>query len=187
MIKKAVFKCSSEKISQVPKDALRDIAFIGRSNVGKSSLINMLTGHKGLAKVSGTPGKTKLINHFLIDNSWYLVDLPGYGYARTSKSQKEQFSQLIVDYVKGCEKMHFESPHGCHHDHSNTIVLYDTTKEDSNNIEPKVINITAQIEDNIAIEDVVLKRTSRHYERKVPIAESPTLLGCVLRAPPVIA
>ena len=88
---------------------------------------------------------------------------------------------------EGCEKMHFESPHGCHHDHSNTIVLYDTTKEDSNNIEPKVINITAQIEDNIAIEDVVLKRTSRHYERKVPIAESPTLLGCVLRAPPVIA
>ena len=70
MIKNAVFKCSSERISQVPKDDLRDVAFIGRSNVGKSSLINMLTAHKGLAKVSGTPGKTKLINHFLIDNSW---------------------------------------------------------------------------------------------------------------------
>ena len=88
---------------------------------------------------------------------------------------------------EGCEKMHFEAPHGCHHDHSNTIVLYDSTKEDSNNIEPKVINITAQIEDNIAIEYVVLKRTSRYYERKVPIPLSPTLLGRGLRAPPVIA
>ena len=106
MIKKAVFKCSSEKISQVPKDALRDVAFIGRSNVGKSSLINMLTGHKGLAKVSGTPGKTKLINHFLIDGSWYLVDLPGYGYARTSKSVRGDFAKIITDYVLRCEKMH---------------------------------------------------------------------------------
>ena len=79
---KAKFKCSSERISQVPKDELKDIAFIGRSNVGKSSLVNMLTGIKGLAKVSGTPGKTKLINHFIINDSWYLVDLPGYGYAR---------------------------------------------------------------------------------------------------------
>ena len=69
MINKAVFKCSSEKISQVPKDSLRDIAFIGRSNVGKSSLINMLTKHKGLAKVSATPGKTRLINHFTINDS----------------------------------------------------------------------------------------------------------------------
>ena len=106
MIKKAVFKCSSEKISQVPKDALRDVAFIGRSNVGKSSLINMLTGHKGLAKVSGTPGKTKLINHFLIDGSWYLVDLPGYGYARTSKSVRGDFAKIITDYVLRSEKMH---------------------------------------------------------------------------------
>ena len=70
---KADFKCSSEKISQVPKDDLRDIAFIGRSNVGKSSLINMLTGRKGLAKVSSTPGKTRLINHFCINNNWYCV------------------------------------------------------------------------------------------------------------------
>ena len=77
MITKAEFKCSSERISQVPKDSLKDIAFIGRSNVGKSSLVNMLTGIKGLAKVSGTPGKTKLINHFIINDSWYLVDLPG--------------------------------------------------------------------------------------------------------------
>ncbi|MBQ3249012.1 MAG: YihA family ribosome biogenesis GTP-binding protein [Alistipes sp.] len=104
---KAKFKCSSERISQVPKDDLRDIAFIGRSNVGKSSLVNMLTGIKGLAKVSATPGKTRLINHFLINDSWYLVDLPGYGYARVSKSTRGEFSKLITDYVLKCQKMHF--------------------------------------------------------------------------------
>jgi GTP-binding protein len=107
MINKAVFKCSSEKISQVPKDKLPDIAFIGRSNVGKSSLINMLTRHKGLAKVSATPGKTRLINHFTINDSWYLVDLPGYGYARTGKSTRSTFAKIITDYVFKCEKMHF--------------------------------------------------------------------------------
>lgn len=106
-IHKAEFKCSSERISQVPKDSLKDIAFIGRSNVGKSSLINMLTGRQGLAKVSGTPGKTRLINHFLIDNAWYLVDLPGYGYARTSKAMRSDFAKIITDYVLKCEKMHF--------------------------------------------------------------------------------
>lgn len=107
MINKAVFKCSSERISQVPKDSLPDIAFIGRSNVGKSSLINMLTKHKGLAKVSATPGKTRLINHFTINDSWYLVDLPGYGYARTGKSTRNTFAKIITDYVFKCEKMHF--------------------------------------------------------------------------------
>ena len=107
MITSAEFKCSSEKLSQVPKDSLRDIAFIGRSNVGKSSLINMLTRHKGLAKVSATPGKTRLINHFLINKEWYLVDLPGYGYARTSKSVRGGFAKIITDYVFKCEKMHF--------------------------------------------------------------------------------
>ncbi|MFI3323652.1 MAG: ribosome biogenesis GTP-binding protein YihA/YsxC [Rikenellaceae bacterium] len=106
-INKAEFKCSSEKISQVPKDDLLDFAFIGRSNVGKSSLINMLTSHSGLAKVSGTPGKTRLINHFLINKSWYLVDLPGYGYARTSKSKRGEFAKIITNYVTKCEKMHF--------------------------------------------------------------------------------
>ena len=95
-IAKAEFRCSSERISQVPKDDLRDIAFIGRSNVGKSSLINMLTGRTSLAKVSGTPG-----------NRWYLVDLPGYGYARTSKRQRDDFSKIITDYVLRCEKLHF--------------------------------------------------------------------------------
>ena len=104
---KAKFKCSSEKISQVPKDDLKDIAFIGRSNVGKSSLVNMLTGIKGLAKVSGTPGKTRLINHFLVNDSWYLVDLPGYGYAKVSKETRGEFSKIILDYVLKCEKMHY--------------------------------------------------------------------------------
>lgn len=106
-IDKAEFRCSSERISQVPKDDLRDIAFIGRSNVGKSSLINMLTGRKALAKVSGTPGKTRLINHFLINSSWYLVDLPGYGYARVSKSTRGEFAKIITDYVLDCPKLHF--------------------------------------------------------------------------------
>ncbi len=105
-ITKAEFKCSSEKVSQVPQDELRDFAFIGRSNVGKSSLINMLTNNSSLAKVSGTPGKTRLINHFKINNEWYLVDLPGYGYARTSKSMRQEFSKLIVNYVTKCEKMY---------------------------------------------------------------------------------
>ena len=107
MINKALFKCSSERLSQVPRDSHLDIAFIGRSNVGKSSLINMLTRHKGLAKVSSTPGKTKLINHFLVNDEWYLVDLPGYGYARTSKSTRGSFAKIITDYVFKCEKMHF--------------------------------------------------------------------------------
>lgn len=106
-IQHAVFRCSSERITQVPKDTLPDIAFIGRSNVGKSSLINMLTGRNGLAKVSGTPGKTRLINHFRVDDRWYLVDLPGYGYARTSKTQRGDFARIITDYVLRCERLHF--------------------------------------------------------------------------------
>ncbi len=104
---KAEFKCSSERISQMPNDELREFAFIGRSNVGKSSLINMLTNNSSLAKVSGTPGKTRLINHFLIDKKWYLVDLPGYGYARASKSIRETFSKRITAYVQRARKMHF--------------------------------------------------------------------------------
>ena len=91
----------------MPRNAMRDIAFIGRSNVGKSSLINMLTGVKGLAKVSATPGKTRLINHFLINGSWYLVDLPGYGYARVSRTQRGDFARIILDYVLKCERMHY--------------------------------------------------------------------------------
>ncbi len=106
-INKAEFKCSSERVSQIPKDDLRDFAFIGRSNVGKSSLINMLTGHSGLAKVSGTPGKTRLINHFTINREWYLVDLPGYGYARASKSVRGTFSKIITAYVTRARKMYY--------------------------------------------------------------------------------
>ena len=86
---KTVFKFSSSKLSQIPDHGKPEFAFIGRSNVGKSSLINMLSESK-LAKVSATPGKTKLINHFLVDEKWWLVDLPGYGYARTSQTVRKQ-------------------------------------------------------------------------------------------------
>ncbi len=106
-IRNVQFKGSSERIAQLPNDALPDIAFIGRSNVGKSSLINLLTGRNGLAKVSGTPGKTRLINHFKVDDRWYLVDLPGYGYARTSKTTRDDFAKIITDYVLRCERLHF--------------------------------------------------------------------------------
>ena len=98
-INKAQFVCSSERLSQLPKDSLPEFAFIGRSNVGKSSMVNMLTGRSGLAKVSGTPGKTRLINHFRINDSWYLVDLPGYGYAKTSASEKEKWGKMIENYL----------------------------------------------------------------------------------------
>jgi len=97
-ISSAVFTISSPSYTKCPDDGRPEYAFIGRSNVGKSSLINMLTGVKGLAKTSGRPGKTQLINHFLINNEWYLVDLPGYGYARTSKSSREKWSKMMRDY-----------------------------------------------------------------------------------------
>lgn len=106
-VNKAQFVCSSQKLSQLPRDGLREFAFIGRSNVGKSSLVNMLTGHGGLAKVSGTPGKTRLINHFRINDGWYLVDLPGYGYARASKTTRGEFARIITDYVLGSERLYF--------------------------------------------------------------------------------
>jgi len=103
------FAFSSGKLSQIPRDGLREFAFIGRSNVGKSSLINMLAGQRGLAKVSGTPGKTRLVNHFLVGGTppWYLVDLPGYGYARASKTVRAGFGELITDYVTKSEKLWF--------------------------------------------------------------------------------
>lgn len=98
-IKQAVFEKSSSRIEECPKTTLKEYAFIGRSNVGKSSLINLLTNNKKLAKTSGRPGKTQLINHFLIDNSWYLVDLPGYGWAQVSKKEKAQWKKMIERYL----------------------------------------------------------------------------------------
>ena len=106
-ISSATFAFSSSKLSQIPEDGLPEFAFIGRSNVGKSSLINMLTDNGALAKVSATPGKTKLINHFLINRQWYLVDLPGYGYAKTSRSDRQEFGRLITDYVMHARKLWF--------------------------------------------------------------------------------
>ncbi len=98
-IKQSEFTLSSPSIGMCPKDTKPEFAFIGRSNVGKSSLINMLCNHKGLAKTSATPGKTLLINHFLINKEWYLVDLPGYGYAKRSKTVQQKIEQMIYSYI----------------------------------------------------------------------------------------
>lgn len=99
-IKSAEFVMSNSEVAKCPKDSIPEYAFIGRSNVGKSSLINMLTDRKSLAKTSGRPGKTQLINHFIINKTWYLVDLPGYGYARVSKTSKKKFQKFIMDYFE---------------------------------------------------------------------------------------
>lgn len=98
LIRSAIFTCSYSKTSDCPNDGRPEFAFIGRSNVGKSSLINMLTAQKGLAKVSGTPGKTQLINFFEVNEKWHLVDLPGYGYARSSKTNRAAFSKIVKSY-----------------------------------------------------------------------------------------
>ncbi|MBD8017435.1 ribosome biogenesis GTP-binding protein YihA/YsxC [Kaistella pullorum] len=99
IIKTAEFLKSSSKWQECPEPTLPEYAFIGRSNVGKSSLINGMLNHKDLAKTSQTPGKTQLINHFLINENWYLTDLPGYGYARVSKSMRKDFEKLITNYI----------------------------------------------------------------------------------------
>lgn len=99
-IKSAEFIISNSEVSKCPTQPFPEYAFIGRSNVGKSSLINMLTSRKSLAKTSGRPGKTQLINHFLINKNWFLVDLPGYGYARVSKSSKKTFQKFITNYFE---------------------------------------------------------------------------------------
>jgi len=104
-IKSAEFLVSSARIDQCPNGNLPEYAFIGRSNVGKSSLINMLTGKGKLAKTSATPGKTILINHFIINGKWYLVDLPGYGYAKRSKKDTEKFEHMITTYILDREQM----------------------------------------------------------------------------------
>lgn len=98
-IKSAKFEISNSDVSKCPATERHEYAFIGRSNVGKSSLINMLTGKRKLAMTSSTPGKTTLINHFLINDEWYIVDLPGYGYARRSKSERTKLEKIINDYI----------------------------------------------------------------------------------------
>jgi GTP-binding protein len=105
MIKTATFIISNTDYNKCPPPTKPEFAFIGRSNVGKSSLINMLTNHKKLAKTSSTPGKTQVINHFLIDNQWYLVDLPGYGFAKVSKSMKNDWGKMIKDYLSNRENL----------------------------------------------------------------------------------
>jgi len=104
-IKSAEFVVSNQEVSKCPRNSIPEYAFIGRSNVGKSSLINMLTDRKSLAKTSGRPGKTQLINHFIINKNWYLVDLPGYGYARVSKSSKKTFQKFITAYFEQREQL----------------------------------------------------------------------------------
>ncbi|MDD2304784.1 MAG: ribosome biogenesis GTP-binding protein YihA/YsxC [Prolixibacteraceae bacterium] len=106
MIKQARFLISNTDVKKCPAPDRPEYAFIGRSNVGKSSLINMLVGQNSLAKVSVRPGKTQLINHFIIDESWYLVDLPGYGYAKISISVKEKFQKLISNYILNRENLY---------------------------------------------------------------------------------
>jgi GTP-binding protein len=104
-IKDASFAGSSTRISQKPALKLPEFAFIGRSNVGKSSLINMLCDNKKLAKTSSTPGKTRLVNHFLIDNKWYLVDLPGYGFAKVSQKGRQELTNIIDDFILKSEDL----------------------------------------------------------------------------------
>lgn len=116
-IKKSEFVISAPTVSKCPSDTKPEYAFIGRSNVGKSSLINMLCNHKNLAKTSVTPGKTLLINHFIINNEWYLVDLPGYGFAKRSKSVQQKITNMITSYILQREQL------------INTFVLVDIRHE----------------------------------------------------------
>lgn len=99
IVKKAIFAQSSAKIADCPKARLPEFAFIGRSNVGKSSLINLLCNNNKLAHTSASPGKTKVINHFIVNDSWYLVDLPGYGFAKASKVNRKEFEGIIIEYI----------------------------------------------------------------------------------------
>ena len=105
-ITQATFAGSSTRVGQKPARKLPEFAFIGRSNVGKSSLINMLTNNQKLAKVSGTPGKTQTINHFVINKNWYLVDLPGYGYAKSARSERRIWQSFIGDYIRNRENLY---------------------------------------------------------------------------------
>ena len=150
-INSAVFTVSSPNYRKCPQDGRPEYAFIGRSNVGKSSLINMLTGVKGLAKTSGRPGKTQLINHFLINNEWYLVDLPGYGYARTSKSSRDAWGTMMRDYFLHREEL------------TNTYVLVDSR------LKPQRIDLEfiAFLGQNGVPLTIVFTKTDKEKQREV--------------------
>ena len=150
-ISSATFSISSPNWRKCPQDGRPEYAFIGRSNVGKSSLINMLTGVKGLAKTSGRPGKTQLINHFLINNEWYLVDLPGYGYARTSKSSRDAWGTMMRDYFLHREEL------------TNTYVLVDSR------LKPQRIDLDfiAFLGQNGVPLTVVFTKTDKEKQREV--------------------
>lgn len=150
-ISSAIFTVSSPNWRKCPQDGRPEYAFIGRSNVGKSSLINMLTGVKGLAKTSGRPGKTQLINHFLINNEWYLVDLPGYGYARTSKSSRDAWGTMMRDYFLHREEL------------TNTYVLVDSR------LKPQRIDLDfiAFLGQNGVPLTVVFTKTDKEKQREV--------------------
>lgn len=150
-ISSAVFTVSSPNWRKCPQDGRPEYAFIGRSNVGKSSLINMLTGVKGLAKTSGRPGKTQLINHFLINNEWYLVDLPGYGYARTSRTSREAWSTMMRDYFLHREQL------------TNTYVLVDSR------LKPQRIDLEfiAFLGQNGVPLTIVFTKTDKEKQREV--------------------
>lgn len=150
-ISSAVFTVSSPNWRKCPQDGRPEYAFIGRSNVGKSSLINMLTGVKGLAKTSGRPGKTQLINHFLINNEWYLVDLPGYGYARTSRTSRKAWSTMMRDYFLHREQL------------TNTYVLVDSR------LKPQRIDLEfiAFLGQNGVPLTIVFTKTDKEKQREV--------------------
>ena len=122
-IRSASFLVSNSDYKQCPADNKPEFAFIGRSNVGKSSLINMLVNRKALAKISGKPGKTQLINHFTINEQWYLVDLPGYGWAKVSKTSRKEFARIITGYLRNRQNL------------VNTFVLIDVR------LEPQAIDL----------------------------------------------
>lgn len=151
VIKSATFVVSSSKLSQCPDSRLPEYAFIGRSNVGKSSLINMLTGVKGLAKTSGRPGKTQLINHFLVNKEWCIVDLPGYGYARSSKTSREAWSKMIKGYLLHREQL------------VNTFILIDSR------LEPQTIDLDfiAFLASNGLPLSIVFTKTDKETQRIV--------------------
>lgn len=155
IITKSEFSLSSPNIQLCPKDTKPEYAFIGRSNVGKSSLINMLCNHKNLAKTSATPGKTLLINHFIINNEWYLVDLPGYGFAKRSKTVQKKLEQMITSYILQREQL------------VNVFVLIDI-RHDPQAIDLDFINWLGQ--SNIPFSIVFTKADKLSVSKVVPAA-----------------